>query len=143
MSSLRHLGMERPLRYRARIDGKSVPILWQVLEEERIYRNDALLKAVIQEEITRHLAKPDGRTPLYLVTDVIKVQEIIPEYYDTGMLHPPKEPFLPAYEPLFENPFMPRAPIPHDKPFVWKYKLECINNLEDVESVSAEHYLSI
>ncbi|KAI0149953.1 hypothetical protein F4776DRAFT_603935 [Hypoxylon sp. NC0597] len=151
----------------ARIDGKGVPILWQVLEEERIYRNDTLLKAVIQEEeITRHLARPDRRKPLYLVTDVIKVQEIIPEYYDPGMLHPSKNPFIPPYSSVFENPFPPPSPnfapsgrfaassasedlhLPvgfdgrkHGKPFVWKYKLECIDNPEDVESVSAERYL--
>ncbi|OTA91445.1 hypothetical protein M434DRAFT_343303 [Hypoxylon sp. CO27-5] len=151
----------------ARIDGKGVPILWQVLEEERIIRNDTLLKAVIQEEeITRHLARPDRRKLLYLVTDVIKVQEIIPEYYDPSMLHPSKNPIIPPYSSVFDNPFSPPSPnfepsgrfaassasedlhLPvgfdgrkHGKPFVWKYKLECINSPEDVEYVSAERYL--
>ncbi|KAI0837557.1 hypothetical protein F5Y06DRAFT_287770 [Hypoxylon sp. FL0890] len=143
----------------ARIDGKGASILWQVLEEERIYRNDTLLKAVIQEEeITRYLARPDSRKPLYLVTDVIKVQEIIPEYYDPGMIHLSKDPFMPSYPPPSPD-LIPSArfaapsasedlhlPVgfdgrKHGKPFVWKYKLERVNNPEDVESVSAERIL--
>ncbi|KAI1137156.1 hypothetical protein F5Y05DRAFT_80047 [Hypoxylon sp. FL0543] len=150
----------------ARIDGKGDPILWQVLEEERIYRTDKLLDAVIQEEeITRHLARTNGHKPLYLVTDVIKVQEIIPEYYDPGRIHPAKVPSIRSYSPPPFSPYPSRPPSPdpvpsarfpapspsedlhlpvgfdgrkHGKSFIWKYKLERINNPDDIESVFAE-----
>jgi len=75
-------------------------VLWQVLEEERIYRNDALVKAVIQDEITRHLARPDSSKHLYLVTDAIKVQEVIPKTHEPGSLQPPPPPRLATPAPL-------------------------------------------
>ncbi|KLU90805.1 hypothetical protein MAPG_10656 [Magnaporthiopsis poae ATCC 64411] len=137
----------------ARIDGKGIPVLWQVLEEERIYRNDALLKAVIQEdEITRHLARPDSSKHLYLVTDVIKVQEIIPKTHEPGSLQPPPPLRLatPVPLPRFAAPSISLSedlhlPVGFDgykngTPFIWKYKLERINNPEDVASVYAERY---
>ncbi|UKZ90744.1 uncharacterized protein TrAFT101_005742 [Trichoderma asperellum] len=64
----------------ARVDGKGNFVRWQWLQTECIIRNDAFLKAVIQEdEVKKYLSSENPYRDLLLVTEVIKVQEIIPK----------------------------------------------------------------
>lgn len=158
----------------ARVDGKGNFVRWQWLQTESITRADKFLKAVIQEdEVKRYLSSGSCCKDLFLVTEIVKVQEIIPERtaynldsfqnrrISSPYSHSPSAPF-PVNPGVIQEPGAPFSAYnnastaqrgnnqnnlyadfqghKNGKPFIWKYGLEQLTNLEKADLVSAKRY---